>query len=318
MIWFKAYCGTITSPQMNCLRSEKRGNELFAFWIMLNNLAAIKGGCSALSFSESEPYTPRLLGTTLGFGERFTEYALEKLAFHGYLTINADGAIILLDWDKEQTYSDAEAEAEKSKEERKREYDREYRRQRRNALKSYDANTTPYDANTTPYDANTTAKTTANDSTIYIEKEKEIKKDVKAEIKSEAEAEDALVRECTAVQECYNGICKSFPNISVLSKQQKAQLASTLKEFSLEQLKECFIAAEESEFLKSKGWASFDWLIKPENLVKVLNGNYRNDNSYANTQKGNSFKPNEVSEGLSSFDVEEATKIALARAFDDW
>ena len=73
----------------------------------------------------------------------------------------------------------------------------------------------------------------------------------------------------------------------------------------------CFTIASNSEFLRGKngmGWvASFDWLIKPENIAKVLNGNY--ESVFA--------EQDSVNDGMiSSFDTDEFIASALARGFD--
>jgi len=40
--------------------------------------------------------------------------------------------------------------------------------------------------------------------------------------------------------------------------------------------------------LGAKGWhVTFDWLIKKENMVKVLEGNYRDKSPYANSPLNN-------------------------------
>lgn len=66
--------------------------------------------------------------------------------------------------------------------------------------------------------------------------------------------------------------------------------------------------AEESEFLKGKGWATFDWLIKPENAIKVLNGNYRNNVEAEQTDNGL----------MSSFCTDEFIEAALSKGFDEF
>lgn len=296
MIWFKAHCDTFTSPRMLCLRSEDRGLELFAFFIMLQALAARNEGNPIIMLSKSRAYTPRMLGAVLGVDEEFTAYALEKLEEYEYIAIKQNGAIELLDWYEEQDYP---SPSEKDKAESKREYDRLYQQKRREAQKQKKQN----DSRTTENDGSTTE----NDSSyIYKEKEKEKETDAEAETESRE-------RECTAVQELYNGICASYPKISFLSKQQRRYLLSVLDEVTEEQFRRCFELAEESDFLKSKGWVTFDWLVRPENIAKVCNGNYRNNSALHPSCNA----PPNISETLSSFDADEFFEAALARGFDD-
>lgn len=75
----------------------------------------------------------------------------------------------------------------------------------------------------------------------------------------------------------YHAICISFPTIRAVSEKRKKAVAKLLKSYSLDDFRKVFENAESSSFLKGSdgGWkASFDWLIKEDNLLKVLEGNY--------------------------------------------
>ena len=79
------------------------------------------------------------------------------------------------------------------------------------------------------------------------------------------------------VIELYHSICVSFPTIRAVSEKRKKAVAKLLKTYSMEDFRKLFENAESSSFLKGTGggWkASFDWLIKEDNLLKVLEGNY--------------------------------------------
>ena len=80
--------------------------------------------------------------------------------------------------------------------------------------------------------------------------------------------------------------CPSFSEVEVLTEDMKTDLAESLNRYTDEQIIAAFKKAENSSFLKGKGkssWkASFDWLIKAENIAKVLNGNYDDNSSNLN------------------------------------
>ena len=95
----------------------------------------------------------------------------------------------------------------------------------------------------------------------------------------DAEAEKAPYAE---IVEFFNENCKSFPQVKSLSKERKGLLNARFKEFGLDGIKEAFMKAEKSDFLKGKinGFkANFDWIIKPSNMCKVIEGNYDNRNA---------------------------------------
>lgn len=85
------------------------------------------------------------------------------------------------------------------------------------------------------------------------------------------------------VIELYHSICISFPTIRAVSEARKKAIQGIRKKYSLDDLKMVFENAENSSFLKGLdgGWkASFDWLIKEANFLKVLEGNYADKPKY--------------------------------------
>ena len=91
----------------------------------------------------------------------------------------------------------------------------------------------------------------------------------------------------------YNDICISFSKISKLSDARKKSIKARLNTYNYDDFKTLFTKAEASDFLKGKNsrdWqANFDWLIKDNNMAKVLDGNYDNKGSVkTQTQTSNS------------------------------
>lgn len=82
-----------------------------------------------------------------------------------------------------------------------------------------------------------------------------------------------------AIKNAYNEICKSFPKCTVLSDKRKKMIkASCRLGFDFDSFREAFEKAEASSFLKgnnSRAWsATFDWMIEPNHLTKIIEGNY--------------------------------------------
>lgn len=136
------------------------------------------------------------------------------------------------------------------------------------------------------------------------QKKKEKEKIQEKQNKKEKEAEKERV--CTDVQALFHSICISFPKIEMLSVDQKCAIRKLLRQMPLEKLKLCFERAEESRFLRHNGWATFDWLIKYDNAVKVLNGNYANDRTVEDERESETFN---------SFDEDEFITAAMQRGF---
>ncbi len=84
------------------------------------------------------------------------------------------------------------------------------------------------------------------------------------------------------IVELYHTICTSYPKLRAVEGNREKQIAARWKKYkTLNTFKELFEKAEASDFLKGendRGWAAdFDWLIKPTNMSKVLEGKYDND-----------------------------------------
>lgn len=73
----------------------------------------------------------------------------------------------------------------------------------------------------------------------------------------------------------YGQHCAGLPKVLKLSEKRKRILKAW---GDLEEMEEVFIKAGKSDFLTgSKGWtANFDWIINPENRLKILEGGYDN------------------------------------------
>lgn len=82
------------------------------------------------------------------------------------------------------------------------------------------------------------------------------------------------------IVDLFHSLCPSLPKIVKLTDGRKTAIKARLDEYSMEQITQAFRMAEQSDFLKGKserGWtANLDWLMKPGNMAKVLEGNYVN------------------------------------------
>lgn len=77
----------------------------------------------------------------------------------------------------------------------------------------------------------------------------------------------------------YNDICVSLPKAHKLSQERKRHIkACFTQKFTLEDFEKAFRTVQNTPFLRGendRGWhATFDWIIKPANLLKVIEGQY--------------------------------------------
>ena len=119
-------------------------------------------------------------------------------------------------------------------------------------------------------------------------------KSLDEEIEIEKERERPVTSPYEKIRELYNEICVSFPQCTAMSDaRRKAIKARFASGRTLEDFRRLFEKAEASSFMKGandRNWrASFDWLIKDSNMVKVLDGNYDDHDHTQNTTQNRSW-----------------------------
>lgn len=128
----------------------------------------------------------------------------------------------------------------------------------------------------------------------------------------------SISKQINEVVEAYKTICLSFKQIKVVSSQRKKDIEKALQTLTVEQIKQCFELAEHNYLLKGmimqgkdgkEPWkATFDWLVKEENLAKIFNGNYSkyDDREYnGETNNTQSQQPPKPEVDVSSMTFEE-------------
>lgn len=92
----------------------------------------------------------------------------------------------------------------------------------------------------------------------------------------------------------YNQTCPSLPSVRAVSDTRRKLIRSRYHESGLDEIKMVFEKAEASDFLtgrKHPYWTGcgFDWLMRPTNFLKVLEGNYDNKEQPVSSGSGNVF-----------------------------
>lgn len=78
----------------------------------------------------------------------------------------------------------------------------------------------------------------------------------------------------------FNEKCDKLPKVKALSDTRKTALKNRIDEYGIEQIEVVFELVSESNFLNGENntgfTASIDWVLKPQNFIKILEGNYKN------------------------------------------
>lgn len=114
-----------------------------------------------------------------------------------------------------------------------------------------------------------------------IEKEIDIELDKELEIDStmSASADSKSRFDYQSVVELFNSICVSLPKIQKVTDLRKKKIKGASKELNGD-FESLFKKVEKSDFLTGRNGAwngcNFDWILKPSNLIKIIEGNYDN------------------------------------------
>jgi predicted phage replisome organizer len=162
------------------------------------------------------------------------------------------------------------------------------------------------------------------DTEKEIEKEKDIEIDNKNTTYSMSTNVDEPKIKPADIVKLYHEICKSYPTVRAISENRRKAINARLRTHSVDEIKEVFEKAENSDFLKGKNqrnWsANFDWLMKDANFCKVLEGNYTNKNGANNAQPNYSQpvqpKKEETEEEIQKRQQEQYLRLCEAMGVD--
>lgn len=109
------------------------------------------------------------------------------------------------------------------------------------------------------------------------------------------------------ITDTFNEICTSLIKVKALNESRKSAIKARYKDldYSMDKVREYFTKVQASDFLTGKVEregkrpfkATFDWVIKSANYVKVIEGNYENKNSYSKPTNQQDFLKGIVKNG---------------------
>ena len=108
----------------------------------------------------------------------------------------------------------------------------------------------------------------------------------------ESEPLSSFALDMKSLMDFFNTTMKKYgaliPAIRTISGPRKTHTLARIREYGKETFAQMIRMAAESDFLNgknAKGWtANYDWLVLPNNFVKVIEGNYNNRQHGSRTQ----------------------------------
>lgn len=147
----------------------------------------------------------------------------------------------------------------------------------------------------------------------YTEIERRDREDI--DIETETEKHQLNKKDIDLIMTEWNKL--NLQNLKAINNNTKrySMLKARIKEYSLDEVVQAIRSIDESDFLKgqnNRGWTiTFDWLVRPNNFLKVLEGNYidkeKTDEKYT--------KGNQDDNGTSNGDEIDWAKRAGIKSF---
>ena len=278
--WIKITTDMFDNRKIKHLRRLPDGNNIVLIWVMLLTMAGRCNSSGMIFLTENIPYTPKMLADELDFEENTVKLALASLEQLN-MVVTDQGFFTIAGWDEYQNIEGMEKIREQNR------LRKQKQREKQKLLP----------------DVSRDCPVTVTQSHAP-EEEKESEKELEKDNKTPSDLQ--------SVVDLYHSICVSYPRIRSLSDARKKAIKARLKSYSLEDFRTLFENAEASSFLKGTegGWkASFDWLIKEANMLKVLEGNY--------TDKPKRYGYNEKVPGWMGFTMGDAELEAIQRVMQE-
>ena len=257
--WIKVTTDIFDDEKILFIESQPNSDSVIIIWFKLLCLAGKQNNKGVLMFN-NVPYTPQMLSTIFRRDEETISNALKVFENFGMIHYE-NNAITITNWGKHQTLDKLEANKAYM-----REYMKGYRKKQRDV-----ANGKVNDK------VNGKVKINSAEEDKEIEKDKE--QDKITDIHKESSSCEHSSLNYQSILDSFHSICKSLPKVVKFTDQRQKALEYAQKVLGEVTFEKFFEKIEKSDFLAGRkgSWrCDFDWILKEENIIKILEGNYDN------------------------------------------
>jgi len=259
--WIKITTNMFDDEKIDFIESLPESDAILIIWIKLLTLA---GKCNAGGFiylTENIPYTTEMLAHTFRRPLNTVKLALETLKNLEMIDYTDEGFLNIVNWEKHQNVEGLE----RIREQTRKRVARYRERQKELSSSNVTCNVTVTQGNATEED---------------IDIERDIDKDIDIERDIDTTSTTPLT------QKIIKNIIKEWNKLNLQQLRainrgtnRHKMLQARIKEYSLDEVIQGIRNINQSSFLKGqnqRNWViTFDWFIKPNNFVKVLENNYK-------------------------------------------
>lgn len=268
--WVKVSTGIFDDEKIMYIEAMPNGNSLILVWFKLLCLAGKLNNGGELKLNDNIPYTVKMLSAIFRTKEQLVDKALEVFENFGMISRD-DGVIIITNWAKHQS-------VEKMDKIREQGRNRQQRYRENHAEDNGESNA---NSNAESNAGNNADVTQCNAHRIRIEN-KEL--EYSLTFSNEKVCPTATVERIISA---WNELAVfGIPSVTAIRSGTKRHdmLRKRIAEYGADKIVDAIGNIKDSDFLKGgKGFTvTFDWFIKPNNFVKVLEGNYNDRKEQSN------------------------------------
>ncbi len=291
--WIRLNTDMFDNAKIKYLRTLPEGNNIVLFWVML---LAKAGKCNSNGYiflTENIPYSPEMLAAEFDFEVNTVNLALMSLSNLNMIQLE-EHTLLIPSFDEHQNAEGLDKIREQTKK-RVAKY-----REKQKQLES-----------------NVTSNVTVTQSNaLDIERDKEEDKEIDIDINTISK--DILCSTFVErVIESWNSLCLTSKLKTIRTGTKRhTMLKARVKQYSEDEIIQAINNIKESSFLMGRVKdfeITFDWFIRPNNFIKVLENNYKDKgdkNGFGNSNSRVEGKESEISrttapgwEHVKSFDT---------------
>lgn len=262
--WIKIVTDIFDDEKVLLIETLPEPDGLIVIWFKLLCLAGKQNNSGVFLMNNKIPYTEEMLAAIFRRPLNTVKLALQTFENFGMIEI-VDGVITIPNWDKHQRLD----QLEMAKEQTRQRVAKHRAKQKLLASGEEENNDVTLRNVTQPLHV-----TQCNANRIDKNRLEEDKN------KNRIDKEKDIIP-YEQIIDLYHSICVSLPKIIKLNDTRKKSIKARWNEYKdIQVFKDLFNMIEESDFLTGRntsGWqANLDWIMKGNNMVKILEGNYKN------------------------------------------
>ena len=280
--WIKIVTDIFDDEKILLIESLPEADSIIVIWFKLLTLAGKQNNSGVFMLNDRMPYTDEMFATIFRRKKTTVQMALKTFEEFGMIEV-VNEAVTIPNWSKHQTLDQIENRNEYMKN-----YMRKYR-EKQKELASGDSKVNNK--------SNSKVNSKVNVSEAELDKNK-------SKNKNKNNSNDVY----ESVMEAWNALDDNIPRITSLNSGtiRYKNLKARINQYGEKEVIKTINKIDDSSFLK--GYVSdfritFDWFIKPNNFIKVLEGNY------------NDSKPNKPNKTNNLYSKDDRTDEAERQAF---